>query len=287
MPDLLAMEIQSILTGIFAPVSSPPKDTSTGTSSLEEKTDAVRLSPEGKSLADGKPATENSTSSKSLEEEETEFITVKGDCEECEELTEEERQEVEELKKRDREVRAHEQAHKATAGQYAKGGPSFEFEQGPDGRRYAVGGEVKIDASEVPGDPQATILKAQTIRRAANAPADPSGQDRQVAAQATTLEAKARRELSEQRLEESQRNQTPENSAQEQSSTTESGAATSETNNQGNESEVPSSTKPESSPTQETRKNTTSDPNIPAASLIQQFDGGAQTDVGSLLDILS
>ncbi len=115
------------------------------------------------------------------------------------ELTEAEKREVEQLKARDREVRAHEQAHKSAAGRFARSGVNLEYEQGPDGNRYAVGGEVSIDASKVPGDPEATIAKAQTIRRAALAPAEPSAQDRAVAAQATQLEAEARQEIQEQR----------------------------------------------------------------------------------------
>ncbi|HHJ13367.1 MAG TPA: hypothetical protein ENJ79_03190 [Gammaproteobacteria bacterium] len=116
------------------------------------------------------------------------------------ELSEQERSEVEKLKQRDREVRAHEAAHKAAAGSLARGGANFEYQQGPDGRRYAVGGEVSIDTSKVPDDPQATLRKAQTIRRAANAPAQPSGQDRAVATEAGRMEAEARRELQEERL---------------------------------------------------------------------------------------
>jgi len=115
------------------------------------------------------------------------------------ELSAEEKKQLEQLKTRDREVRAHEAAHKAAAGSLARGTASFEFEKGPDGRRYAVGGEVSIDTSKVSGDPQATISKAQTIRAAANAPAQPSGQDRAVAAQATQMEAEARQELAEER----------------------------------------------------------------------------------------
>ena len=117
------------------------------------------------------------------------------------ELTEEERREVENLKRRDGEVRRHEAAHKAAAGQHAAGGPTFEYSTGPDGRRYATGGEVQIDTSEVPGDPQATIDKMQLIRRAANAPAEPSSQDRRVAAQAAATEAQARAELARSRNE--------------------------------------------------------------------------------------
>ena len=115
------------------------------------------------------------------------------------ELSAEEKKQLEQLKTRDREVRAHEAAHKAAAGSLARGAASFEFEKGPDGRRYAVGGEVSIDTSKVSGDPQATISKAQTIRAAANAPAQPSGQDRAVAAQATQMEAEARQEVAEER----------------------------------------------------------------------------------------
>jgi hypothetical protein len=103
-------------------------------------------------------------------------------------------QEIEILAARDREVRAHEQAHASVAGQYA-GSPTYTYQRGPDGVSYAVGGEVSIDTSAIPGDPEATIRKAQQLQRAASAPADPSGQDRQVAAQAAQLEQRARAEL--------------------------------------------------------------------------------------------
>lgn len=111
---------------------------------------------------------------------------------------------VTELKARDREVRAHEAAHASVGGQYA-GAPSFQYQKGPDGRRYAVGGEVGIDASPVPDNPQATIRKLETVRAAALAPADPSAQDRQVAARATALIAEARSQLAAQMRVESSR----------------------------------------------------------------------------------
>lgn len=119
-----------------------------------------------------------------------------GDSESADrtELTAEERAEVEQLKQRDTEVRQHEQAHLAAAGQYAKGGASFEYQTGPDGRRYAVGGEVNIDSSPIEGDPDATIAKMQQIRAAALAPAEPSGQDRSVAASAAAQIQSARAE---------------------------------------------------------------------------------------------
>ncbi len=100
------------------------------------------------------------------------------------------------LAARDREVRAHEQAHASVGGQLA-GSPSYEFQRGPDGVSYAVGGEVSISTSGVPGDPEATIAIAQQIRRAALAPADPSSQDRAVAAGAASLETQAIAQLAQ------------------------------------------------------------------------------------------
>lgn len=103
----------------------------------------------------------------------------------------EEVQYLEQLKQTDRDVRQHEMAHQIAGGAYT-GGASYEYEVGPDGKRYAVAGEVPIDYGPVPGDPQATIEKMQTVIAAAMAPADPSPKDHQVAAQARQylLEAK-------------------------------------------------------------------------------------------------
>ncbi len=114
------------------------------------------------------------------------------------ELTQEDQEQVDELKERDQEVRRHEQAHKGSAGSLAQGGPTFSFQRGPDGKQYAVGGEVQIDTSPVDGDPAATIRKMQAVRRAALSPAEPSSQDRSVAAQAARAAQQARQELREQ-----------------------------------------------------------------------------------------
>lgn len=110
------------------------------------------------------------------------------------ELSAEESQQLEKLKARDREVRAHELAHLAAAGSLATSGASFTYQRGPDGASYAIGGEVQIDTSSG-SNPEETIRKAQIIRAAAQAPAEPSGQDRSVAAKASQMEAKARAEL--------------------------------------------------------------------------------------------
>ncbi|WP_052063866.1 putative metalloprotease CJM1_0395 family protein [Nitrincola sp. A-D6] len=101
---------------------------------------------------------------------------------------------VRELAARDREVRQHEMAHQAAGGQYT-GGATYTFERGPDEVMYAVGGEVSIDTSSVPGDPEATLQKAERIERAALAPAEPSPQDMRVAASARAMAAEARAEL--------------------------------------------------------------------------------------------
>ncbi|MEM6679645.1 MAG: putative metalloprotease CJM1_0395 family protein [Pseudomonadota bacterium] len=105
------------------------------------------------------------------------------------------------LAARDREVRAHEQAHARVGGPFA-GQPSYTYQTGPDGKRYAIGGSVPIDLSPIPGDPEATVAKMRTVKAAALAPAEPSAADRRVAALAeaalreaeATMRAEARAE---------------------------------------------------------------------------------------------
>ncbi|MBW4933884.1 putative metalloprotease CJM1_0395 family protein [Marinobacter sp. F4206] len=118
-------------------------------------------------------------------------------------LSQEELKRLSELKARDREVRAHEAAHQAAGGQYA-GAMSFTYERGPDGAQYAVGGEVSIDMSPINGDPQATIEKMRVVRAAAMAPAEPSGQDRAVAAEAMQVMLQARSELASEQKDKSE-----------------------------------------------------------------------------------
>lgn len=110
------------------------------------------------------------------------------------ELTAEELRQLRQLQAADRQVRAHEQAHISVGGDLVRGGATFTFAIGPDEKRYAVAGEVSIDTSSG-RTPEETIPKAQHIRSTALAPADPSPQDRSVAATATQMESSARREL--------------------------------------------------------------------------------------------
>lgn len=106
-------------------------------------------------------------------------------------------QQIRALQQRDADVRRHEQAHLTAAGGLALSGASYTYQQGPDGRRYAIGGEVRIDLSSG-SDPQDTLQRARQIRAAALAPADPSAQDRQVAQQASRMEQQAAQEISRQ-----------------------------------------------------------------------------------------
>ncbi|QWL08126.1 hypothetical protein JV202_11110 [Shewanella algae] len=107
--------------------------------------------------------------------------------------------EIDSLMKRDTQVRSHEQAHAAVGGIHA-GQPAFEFEKGPDGKRYAVEGEVQIDVSVVNGDPLATMAKMKQVYAAAMAPVDPSMADIRVAAEAMRKYNQAREEAGNQRL---------------------------------------------------------------------------------------
>lgn len=108
-----------------------------------------------------------------------------------------EAEEIRQLQARDTEVRAHEAAHKAAGGSLA-GAMSFGYERGPDGQSYATSGEVSISISAVPGDPEATLQKAEQVRTAALAPVQPSSQDLRVAARAQAMASEARMDIAEQ-----------------------------------------------------------------------------------------
>lgn len=98
------------------------------------------------------------------------------------------------LESRDKEVRNHERAHAAVGGAYT-GAPSYAFEIGPNGKKYAVEGEVSVDVTPVAGDPKETIAKMKKVQAAALAPANPSAQDIRVAASASSIIVEAQAEL--------------------------------------------------------------------------------------------
>lgn len=127
-------------------------------------------------------------------------VSTRASSAKTEELTPDEQQVVRQLEQTDRKVRAHELAHLSVGADLVRGGPNYSYETGPDNKRYAVAGEVSIDASPA-RTPEETIPKAQHIRSTALAPADPSAQDYRVAASATQMEVDARMALAKQQSE--------------------------------------------------------------------------------------
>lgn len=160
--------------------------------------DHVSLSRKGRELSTGQEAAQTSAL-ESKNPADTNQSETKGS--DRQPLDEAELRQVRQLKIRDTEVRRHEQAHLSAAGQYAAGGPSFSYQTGPNGKRYAVGGSVPIDTG-TESTPAATIMKMRTVKRAALAPASPSTADRQIAAQAGMKEIKAMQELQASQLRE-------------------------------------------------------------------------------------
>nr|WP_321398310.1 putative metalloprotease CJM1_0395 family protein [uncultured Desulfobacter sp.] len=112
-------------------------------------------------------------------------------------LSQDEKLLLEKLKKADAEVRTHEMAHIAAGGEFITSGATFSYQKGPDGQNYAVGGEVSIDTSAEPGDPEATLQKMRRVRAAALAPAHPSSQDLKVASNAASQAAKAMADITQ------------------------------------------------------------------------------------------
>ena len=115
-------------------------------------------------------------------------------------LTAEEQREVEKLRRRDQKVHAHEQAHLAAAGNLAVGGAHYSYKTGPDGKQYAVSGEVKMSVKDAP-TPEEDLRLAKQLENAALAPAEPSPQDRAIAQKARQKAAKAQREISQEAAE--------------------------------------------------------------------------------------
>ncbi len=114
--------------------------------------------------------------------------------------------EIQKFKERDTEVLQHEQAHLAAAGMYARGVPQYNYRLGPDGRLYAVGGEVSLDVIPVANSPQSTLTKMGQIRRAALALANPPAQDYRVASQTPYEIYRTRMEMLNQQREKTQEN---------------------------------------------------------------------------------
>jgi len=198
-----------------ADVSSDPEEASevdlVDRSTISDKTTASDDDDSSDGQEGGEPVNEPQT--RAAAEQTAEKNTSQG------QLTEEQLELVQALQARDREVRAHEQAHKSVGGSLA-GAVSLSYQTAPNGQRYAVGGEVPIDASIVNGDPAATIKKMNIVKAAATAPVDPSAQDQSVAASASILLAQALKDLSAENIA-SQREQASEGASRSDGSSTE------------------------------------------------------------------
>lgn len=178
------------------------------------KTDLLILSDEAKAMRlqeSEEDAVQQSSSNLSSEDHEHDHDHAHDDDDDHEglskkaalnnELSKEELKAVRDLQVRDRQVRAHEQAHVSASGRIATSAPNYEFETGPDGRKYAVGGSVSYNVPPA-STPKEELLLAQQLRRMALAPMDPSPKDRATAAKAAVKEAKANREIREEKAEE-------------------------------------------------------------------------------------
>lgn len=108
-------------------------------------------------------------------------------------LTTSEKAQIAQLQARDSAVKAHERAHISAGAGVILSGATFVYQEAPDNKLYAIGGEVSIDTAEE-STPLETISKMQIVRTAALAPSDPSSTDYQVAATASMLQMQARLE---------------------------------------------------------------------------------------------
>ena len=85
---------------------------------------------------------------------------------------------LEKFKSSDANIRGHEQLHSSLT---ATTSPiQYNYQQGPDGKMYAVGGHVRLDTS-IPDDPKAAMAKLDKIAKSATANNDMSGADASIA----------------------------------------------------------------------------------------------------------
>lgn len=103
---------------------------------------------------------------------------------------------LDKLQARDKEVRAHEQAHFDKAEDLARSGPVItDYVTGEDGTQYADGGHVTIDTSET-GNPREDLRRGEILVRSAEAPeeiqSELSDADRKVAAKGRSMIARNR-----------------------------------------------------------------------------------------------
>jgi hypothetical protein len=89
---------------------------------------------------------------------------------------------LDKFKKTDLEIRTHEQAH-ATIG-HTTAPISYNYQKGPDGKMYAVGGSVRLDTS-IPKDPKEAMYKLDQIKKASSGVDNQSSADIGISTQAS------------------------------------------------------------------------------------------------------
>ena len=97
---------------------------------------------------------------------------------------------IEELKRRDKEVRAHESAHGANPELVKFGSTQFDYTIGPDGKAYATGGRVILSTGSSK-TPEEALLKVEALKKASRAPGEPSSKDFQALNAAVAMEFEA------------------------------------------------------------------------------------------------
>jgi hypothetical protein len=91
------------------------------------------------------------------------------------------------FKSADSHIRAHEQNHASHGTTTAP--IQYNYQMGPDGKMYAVGGSVRLDTS-IPDDPKAAQIKLDQIKRSANTNSDPSGADIGISSEVNIMKAR-------------------------------------------------------------------------------------------------
>jgi hypothetical protein len=108
-------------------------------------------------------------------------------------LDEEERRQLDRLKLTDRLVRQREETQGRLTFELWDGGPEYRYETGPDGKKYAVDGTVRV--SELNDSPEEKLRRARLVRMSALIDIPPSPEGQKDAAKAIAEEGEAIREL--------------------------------------------------------------------------------------------
>lgn len=117
------------------------------------------------------------------------------------ELTPDQLDKVKRLKQQEEKVMRRVNSRLAAGGDICEK-PTFQYEIGPDGKRYKTAGEVKIDISPCK-TPEETIAKMQRVKKAAMACGEPTKEDRAIYEEADRIAQMAQAQLNQERARQS------------------------------------------------------------------------------------